>query len=282
MKKGETVMRRLVILGIVVLVGAIAVGTIAAAPEKRSGDKTATPQKRSGEKAAASATISSITGTVLETMDSGGYTYLKLKTDRGEVWAAVNKAAVKKGSTATVTNPLPMQNFESKTLKRKFDLIFFGELAGPAGGAGAPAEAASLPPGHPAVGGDSKSMMAAQHAAAASGPADVGPIKVAKATGASGKTIAEVFAQKTALKGTEVAVRGKVVKVTPEVMGKTWIHLRDGSGSADRKDNDLTVTTAGMAAVGDVVLVRGVVHLDRDFGAGYTYSVIIEDAQLSK
>ena len=275
-------MRRLVILGIVVLVGAIAVGTIAAAPEKRNADKTAAPEKKSGGPAVAPAASSSISGTILETMDSGGYTYMKLKTDRGEVWAAVNKAAVKKGSTATVVDPLPMQNFESKTLKRKFDLIYFGALAGPGAG-GAPAEGAALPPGHPAVGtGDSKAMMAAQHAAAASGPADVGPIKVAKASGPGGKTVAEVFAQKTSLKDTPVAVRGKVVKVTREVMGKNWLHLRDGSGSADKKDNDLTVTTAGMAAIGDVVLVRGVVHLDRDFGAGYTYSVIIEDAQLSK
>jgi len=65
-------------------------------------------------------------------------------------------------------------------------------------------------------------------------------------------------------------------------MGKNWLHLHDGTGSAAKKDNDITVTTSGLAAVGDVVLVKGVVHLDRDFGAGYTYSVIIEDAKVSK
>ena len=73
-----------------------------------------------------------------------------------------------------------------------------------------------------------------------------------------------------------------VVKVTPEVMGKNWLHLRDGSGSREKKDDDITVTTTAMAAVGDVVVVRGVVHLDRDFGAGYTYPVIIEDAKVTK
>ena len=122
--------------------------------------------------------------------------------------------------------------------------------------------------------------MLAQHSAAATGPSDVGPIKVAKAEG--GKTVAEIFAQRAALKDKEVAVRGKVVKFTPEVMGKNWIHLRDGSGSREKKDDDITVTTAATAAVGDVILVRGVVKLDRDLGAGYTYSAIIEDAKLSK
>ena len=77
-------------------------------------------------------------------------------------------------------------------------------------------------------------------------------------------------------------MRGKVVKYTPAVMGKNWVHLRDGSGTHEKANDDLTVTTSGSAAVGDVVLVKGVVHLDRDFGAGYSYAVIIEDASLSR
>jgi len=222
-----------------------------------------------------------MTGTVLETMDSGGYTYMKLKTAGGEVWAAVNQAKVQKGQAVTVTSPMLMQNFESKTLHRKFDRILFGTLASsasaPPGG-----QAPALPPGHPATSGSgaTPASMAAQHAAAASGPEDVGSIKVAKAEG--GKTVAEIYGQRAALKDKEVAIRGKVVKYTPEVMGKNWIHLRDGSGSRDKKDDDLTVTTTATAAVGDVILVRGIVHLDRDFGAGYSYSVIIEDAKVSK
>ncbi len=213
---------------------------------------------------------SAVTGTILETMDSGGYTYMLLKTPAGDVWAAVNQAKVKKGSAATVVNAVAMENFESKTLHRKFDRILFGTLAPASSKAGeaAPSQA------------ELKAAMLAQHSAAATGPSDVGPIKVAKAEG--GKTVAEIFAQRAALKDKEVAVRGKVVKFTPEVMGKNWIHLRDGSGSREKKDDDITVTTAATAAVGDVILVRGVVKLDRDLGAGYTYSAIIEDAKLSK
>jgi hypothetical protein len=117
---------------------------------------------------------------------------------------------------------------------------------------------------------------------AASGPADVGRIDVKKAEGASGKTVAELFAQKASLKGQEVAVRGKVVKFTAGVMGRNWIHLRDGSGSREKKDDDVTITTNDAVAVGDVVLVRGTVGLDKDFGAGYVYAVLIEGATVAK
>ena len=72
-------------------------------------------------------TADSVTGTVLETMDAAGYTYMRLKTPKGEIWAAVQKATVKKGSEVTIVNAMPMNNFESKTLKRKFDQIVFGE-----------------------------------------------------------------------------------------------------------------------------------------------------------
>jgi hypothetical protein len=124
--------------------------------------------------------------------------------------------------------------------------------------------------------------MAAQHAAAAAGPADVGDVKVPKATGANAKTVSEIYGQKAELKEKKVSVRGKVVKANSGIMGKNWYHLRDGSGSQGKGDNDITVTSDGQAAVGDVVVVVGVVRLDKDFGAGYAYPVIIEEATLSK
>ena len=111
---------------------------------------------------------------------------------------------------------------------------------------------------------------------------DVGDVKVAKATGPGARTVAEVVAKSADLKEKPVVVRGKVVKFTPAVMGKNWIHLRDGSGSASDGSNDVLVTTNDEAKIGDVVLVKGVVHTDRDFGAGYSYKVLIEEATLQK
>ncbi len=88
--------------------------------------------------------------------------------------------------------------------------------------------------------------------------------------------------KKTELKDKPVLVRGKVVKFTPEVMGKNWIHLRDGTGSAADSTNDILVTTKDQTKVGDVVLAKGVVRTDVDLGSGYSYKVLIEEATLRK
>ena len=88
----------------------------------------------------------------------------------------------------------------------------------------------------------------------------------------------EVYQEKDKLKGKRVMLRGKVVKYNEAIMGKNWLHLRDGTGK-DPTD-DLTVTTQAKAKVGDTVLVEGTVTLDKDLGAGYKYDVIIEDAKV--
>lgn len=113
-------------------------------------------------------------------------------------------------------------------------------------------------------------------------PVDVGNIKVAKATGPDARTVAEVNSQSATLKGKTVAVRGMVVKFNPEILGKNWVHIRDGSGSDADGSNDILVTTKDTTKVGDVVLVKGVVATNRDLGSGYSYKVLIEEATLSK
>jgi hypothetical protein len=229
-----------------------------------------------------------ISGTVLETLDASDYTYLRLKTENGETWAAVTRARIAKGQKVTVVNAMPMDGFESKTLKRTFDRLVFGNLATPGDTAPAAAGAASpMPPmamGHEPAGGAApsvgKEQMAMQHGQAASGPADAPDVKVPKAEGPGARTVAELWAQRATLKGKDVVVQAKVVKVTAGVMGKNWLHLRDGSGSKATKDNDLTVTTDATANMGDVVIVNGIVSVDKDFGSGYAYPVILENARM--
>ena len=211
----------------------------------------------------APAPAASIKGKVLEALDAGSFVYLRLQTKDGETWAAIAKAPVKKGAEVTIENMTIMTNFESKALNRRFDQIVFGTIA--MSGTGA------------AAGGD----MAAMHAGVAK-TADVGDVKVAKASGPDARTVAEIVARKADLKDKTVVVRGKVVKFTGGVLGKNWIHLRDGSGSATDGTNDVLVTTTDEAKIGDVVLVKGVVHLDRDFGSGYSYQVLIEEASVKK
>ncbi len=105
---------------------------------------------------------------------------------------------------------------------------------------------------------------------------------VAKATGPDAKTVAQVVAGKAALKDKTVLVRGQVVKVNLGILGKNWVHLQDGSGSAADGSNDILVTTKDPAAVGDVVNARGTVRTDVTVGPGYAYGVLIEDAALRK
>lgn len=207
------------------------------------------------------APATSLKGKVLEVRDVESYTYLRLKTPGGETWAAVSSAPVKVGSEVTIEDATVMNNFESRSLKRKFDKIVFGNL----GGSGVPA-------GGP---------MARPHAAAANAAA-VPDEKVAKAVGPNARTVAEVVAGGAALKDKPVLVRGKVVKYSAEILGKNWVHLRDGTGSAADNSNDILVTTKDQAKVGDVVTAKGTVRTDRDLGAGYFYKVLVEEATLQK
>jgi hypothetical protein len=196
-----------------------------------------------------------LSGVILEVQDVDGYTYVRLKTPEGETWAAVGKAPLKKGATVAIENTMVMKNFESKSLKKTFPTIVFGTLAGSAKNTSDP------------------------HAGKAK-VADTAPIQVPKATGANARTVAEVVTKAAQLKDQQVQVRGKVVKFSPQIMGKNWIHLRDGSGSASDNSNDVLVTTSAQAQVGDVLTVSGVVRVDKDFGAGYVYKVLIEEAKL--
>ena len=93
-----------------------------------------------------------------------------------------------------------------------------------------------------------------------------------------GKTVAELYAEKSSLSGKEVTVRGKVVKFSANIMGKNWIHLQDGTGAEG--SNDLTITTGSSAKVGDTVVASGVFAVNKDLGYGYKYDIIVEDAKI--
>lgn len=209
----------------------------------------------------AAAPATAVKGTVLEVKDVESYTYLRLKTGTGIAWAAVSRAPVSKGASVTLENVMVMRDFESKTLRKTFPEILFGTLAGVGT---AQAAGAGLPAGHPPVTAAKTSVDA----------------PIARAEGANARTVAEIVKQSAKLKDKPVLVRGKVVKYNAGIMGKNWVHLRDGSGSEADASNDILVTTTQAAKVSDVVNVQGVVRTNKDFGAGYVYAVLIEDARL--
>jgi hypothetical protein len=232
-------------------------------------------QPAAGQAPAAAPAADQIKGKVLERVDAAPYTYLRLAAADGEKWAAVPQTDTKVGAEVTVTVSAPMANFESKTLNKKFDVVYFGTLGGAAAAAAPPT---AMPGGSEQL---DPAQMAAQHQAAAQGPSEVKIAKIAKAGGPDGRTVEEIWTQRAALKEKSVTVKGQVVKFSPGIMGRNWIHLRDGSGSGEKNTNDVTITTQDDVKVGDVVTVKGTVRLDKDFGAGYAYPVIVEDAKVS-
>ena len=201
-------------------------------------------------------------GKVIQTMNSGGYTYVLLRKKGNEqVWLAMPQTQVQQGKEMTFGQGMEMVNFESKTLKRTFDKIIFSE--GPIGSTGA-AKSAEKSPG--SMGAVAKSA---------------GKIKVAKAAGPNGHAVADVYRLKNKLDRKKIVVRGQVVKVSAGIMDRNWIHLQDGSGSAAKKNNDLVVTSQALPLVGDVVTATGTLYKDKDFGGGYKYAVIMEKAELA-
>ncbi len=212
---------------------------------------------------------SPLSGKVVETMNSGGYTYVCLEKKGKKTWVAVPETKVAVGQEMAFQPGAEMQNFTSKTLKRTFDRIIFS---------GGPASAQSTAGTQPGHGGNAKS---ASGSMAASAPAAKG-VKVEKAAGPDAYTIGEIFEKRKTLDKKTVAVRGKVVKVSAGIMGANWIHLQDGTGDAKKSTHDLVATSQDLPSVGDVVTLKGVIAADKDFGAGYQYTVIIEKASIQR
>lgn len=225
-----------------------------------------------------------IEGTVVEKIDASNYTYLRLKqtAPNEDIWVAVPQINIKIGAKASLSKPIPMFGYQSKTLKRKFDRIYFGvlaeqakEIAESSGRGhwlpGVSKNKSATPVGtnnplHPTA-GDQKIVF------------DINKIKVKKAEGTNSVTVSELFAKKENLKAKTIVVRGKIVKYNADILGKNWLHIADGTGSMKDKNNDITVITDGKAKLGDIVLVTGKVVVDKKLDP-YFFPVAIEDAQI--
>jgi|FLOH01.1.fsa_nt_gi hypothetical protein len=196
-------------------------------------------------------------GVIQELIQVSNYTYCLVKEGSEEYWIAVAKMPVKEGQTLYFDKTAEMINFNSKELDRTFPSIYFI------------AEAST----NPNVADNQQQMMTPQK------PEIVkNKISVKKAEG--GITIAELFANKDKYAGKVVKIKGEVTKFNPEIMNKNWIHIQDGTESDG--NFDLTVTTLDNTESGEVVTCEGIIVLNKDFGAGYSYAVIMEEAKLVK
>jgi hypothetical protein len=198
-----------------------------------------------------------IRGQVVEAINAATYTYVQIDTGSAKVWAAAPQFTVKQGDTVALGDAMPMPNYHSKTLNRTFEVVYFSGRA-TVNGAAAVAGQAAVAPARNLPG------------------LAVDLANIARAPG--GQTVAEVHSGRAALAGKPVSVRGRVVKFNANIMGRNWLHIRDGSGVEG--SNNLTVTSAGQAKVGDLVLVTGRLAVDKDFGSGYRYALLVEEAKV--
>ena len=203
----------------------------------------------------APAATGNLTGKVVETMDAATYTYALIDTGAAKAWVAAPQFIVKVGDTLAVADAMPMNDYRSKTLNRTFDVVYF---SGNVRVNGKPALAPTAP----------------ANSAAAAAPKAANLANIPRAP--NGQTVAEILTEKNKFAGQPIAIRARVVKYNAQILGKNWLHLRDGSGGEGT--NDLTVTTNAEVKVGDLVLVTGKLTTDRDFGSGYTYAAIVENA----
>jgi len=187
---------------------------------------------------------------VLDNVNASNYSYLKVKENDSEYWIAVPQMDAQKGEVLYFGKSMEMKNFHSETLNRDFESILFVDHVSKTPGNANPV------PNHPKLSSNKEEI-------------SVKPLS-------NGKTVAQIYDDKNDLAGKSVKIRGKVTKFNPNIMGRNWIHIQDGTGSSN--NYDLMITTRDIVKVGDVVVVEGKVAVNRDFGAGYSYPVMIEDA----
>jgi hypothetical protein len=167
-----------------------------------------------------------LTGKVIETMDSGGYTYAQIENNGKKTWVAVPLAKFIKGQKISFAPGREMLDFWSKTLNRSFDRVIFSGGIIDATDKGRPTGT----------------------------------------TGPKIYTIEEIHKNSDKLENEEITVKGKVVKFVTGIMKKNWIHIQDGSGSAKTGNHDLIITSSDLPTIGDVVIATGTLHNNKDFG----------------
>lgn len=208
-------------------------------------------------------------GTVIESIDAAGYTYVQVESNAENIWLAGPKTTITQGGSIDVNTRAPMRNFHSKALDRDFPVIYFVDSYSGSAVQSVPAQTSAstatmdIPAGNQPV-TDIKSLVAKNLDLKT-------PVKRAE----NGQTIAEIYANKHELSGKLVKVRGKVSKFTANVMNKNWIHIIDGSG-----ENDLTVITDQLVKPEQMIVIEGTVLLDKDFGYGYFYELLIDNAKV--
>jgi hypothetical protein len=214
---------------------------------------------RSGEKNKAKALPPGMHGvSVIEVIQTSNYSYLQVEENNNKFWIAVVKADTKPGDSVYYSNAYEMKDFVSKELNRTFPTVFFvqdpsSQLAPPP---------AAMPQEMTAKKAEIKKWS-----------------EVSVTTPKGGMTIADLYKNPGNFAGKSVIIRGVVTKFNSQIMNKNWVHIQDGTDFSDKFD--LTVTTLDSVVVGTQATFKGTIAVNKDFGAGYSYEVIMEGAKAS-
>lgn len=191
-----------------------------------------------------------------ETINTNNYTYIRALKGNNEYWIAVPRQEVKVGNTYFFSDNLMMEKFHSPELNRDFEVVYFVSTL-------------YTKKGNPES-TNPTTTMTPEESAEPVGEA----VQVTHAQGAV--KLSDLLAAPEKYKGKTVKVTGKCVKFNSGIMGRNWVHIQDGTAG----NPDLTITTDETVEVGKVVTFEGVLALKKDFGAGYSYPVILEKAVL--
>lgn len=188
------------------------------------------------------------TAKIIETLNSGGYSYIKVQEGEKAYWIAMTQRPLKAGGSISFEEQGWMQKFHSKTLNRTFDAILFASDAQPS---------------------EQKHEELLEDI-------DHSDYQTKETI-----TVAELFKKRSLYAGKRVKVRGRVTKVSNGIMKRNWVHIQDGSRFQNADDLVFTSEKA-LPEVGSLIVAEGLAVKDRDFGYGYFYPVIVEDAKFTQ
>ncbi|MEJ2052410.1 MAG: GW dipeptide domain-containing protein [Calditrichaceae bacterium] len=193
-----------------------------------------------------------------EVIQANSYTYLKVEENNREYWMAIAKSnSIKEDDVLYYNTALEMKDFKSKDLDRTFKTIYFVQNI-----SDKPIQSPHrMPP----------ESVNQRKTSKKDESISVKPVN-------GGITIAELYKNKDKYAGKQIKIKGQVTKYNASIMGKNWVHIQDGT---EYNDNyDLTITTQDQVAMGDIAIFEGTIVLDQDFGAGYSYKILMENANL--
>ena len=267
--------------GLAIISGLIACENVTSETE------TAIPTDQLGQtpsQAPAAPQLAAGSGKVVQKLDASRYTYIRLDDGAGnETWAAVPKTKLEIGEQIALKGGTVMRNFNSKTLNRTFDSIIFATgVIRAAGDKNALTQAATMADSDVTRSGIAAHGLTPQTPGSSHATVSFTKLKVEKSTAQNGYTVGELFAKGASLNKQKVTVKGQVVKVNPDIMGRNWLHIQDGTGDLTKNTHDLVVTSTDIAEKGAIISLEGILAADKDFGSGYRYDVIVEDAVLMK